>query len=223
MNFFFHNDGTGKFAEIGVQIGAAYDGNGHELGSMGVDCADYDNDGRLDFIQTSYQNELPVLFHNLGDGTLEDVTMLAGAGARSRPYVKWGVGFVDFDNDGRKDLFIGCGHIQDNVELWDDSTSYLARPVLLRNTGDGRFADVTDASGDGLKIKAVGAALPSTTWTMTGGSTCHSQLAPRAFRVEERVPDGQPLAPGATPRSENQPRRRGGSREARGRGSYAVR
>jgi hypothetical protein len=154
-NFFFHNDGTGKFAEIGVQIGAAYDGNGHELGSMGVDCADYDNDGRLDFIQTSYQNELPVLFHNLGDGTLEDVTMLAGAGARSRPYVKWGVGFVDFDNDGRKDLFIGCGHIQDNVELWDDSTSYLARPVLLRNTGDGRFADVTDASGDGLKIKAV--------------------------------------------------------------------
>ncbi len=117
---------------------------------------DYDNDGWLDFLQTSYQAELPVLFRNRGDGTFDDVTVETGAGAGSFPYVKWGVGFVDFDNDGFRDLFILCGHLQDNIELWDDTTSYLCRPVLLRNTGEGKFVNVSDEAGDGLRVEVVG-------------------------------------------------------------------
>ncbi len=155
-NFFFRNDGSGNFQEDGLRIGAAFNFHGHELGSMGVDCADYDNDGWLDFFQTSYQGELPVLFRNRGDGTLEDATVLARAGAGSFACVKWGVGFVDFDNDGDRDLFIACGHLQDNIELWDDSTAYACRPVLLRNTGDGKFVNVSDSGGDGLRVKVVG-------------------------------------------------------------------
>jgi hypothetical protein len=155
-NFFFRNDGSGKFQEDGLRIGAAFNFHGHELGSMGVDCADYDNDGWLDFFQTSYQGELPVLFRNRADGTLEDATVPARAGAGSFAYVKWGVGFVDFDNDGDRDLFIACGHLQDNIELWDDSTSYACRPVLLMNTGNGKFVNVSDSSGDGLRVKVVG-------------------------------------------------------------------
>ncbi len=155
-NFFFRNDGRGQFTEDAIAMGVAFNFHGHELGSMGVDCGDYDNDGWLDFLQTSYQAELPVLFRNRGDGSFDDVTVPTGAGAGSFPYVKWGVGFVDFDNDGFRDLFIACGHLQDNIELWDDTTSYLCRPVLLRNTGDGKFVDVSDQAGDGLRVQVVG-------------------------------------------------------------------
>lgn len=155
-NFFFRNEGQGHFTEDGIALGLAFNFHGHELGSMGVDCGDYDNDGWLDFLQTSYQAELPVLFRNRGDGSFDDVTLETGAGAGSFPYVKWGVGFVDFDNDGYRDLFILCGHLQDNIELWDDTTAYLCRPVLLRNTGDGRFLNVSDFAGDGLRVKVVG-------------------------------------------------------------------
>jgi hypothetical protein len=67
---------------------------------------------------------------------------------------------VDFDNDGDRDLFIACGHLQDNVELWDDTTSYEARNILLENTGHGKFVNVSDRCGDGLlpKRSARGAA-----------------------------------------------------------------
>jgi hypothetical protein len=120
---------------------------------MGVDCADYDNDGLLDFFMTSYSGELPVLYRNLGQGIFEDVTLRSGAGAGCLQHVNWGTGFVDFDNDGDRDLFVANGHLQDNVEQYDDSTSYLARNVLLLNTGDGKFRDVSEQSGDGLQVK----------------------------------------------------------------------
>lgn len=150
-NFFFRNDGTGKFEEVGLQIGAAYNGRGEELGSMGVECGDFDNDGWLDCVQTSYQGEQPVLFRNLGNGFFEDVTAATNAGAGTAAHVKWGVGLVDFDNDGYRDLFYACGHLQDNIELYDDTTAYRVRNVLLRNTGQGKFANVSDQCGDGLQ------------------------------------------------------------------------
>ena len=149
-NFLFVNDGTGKFEEMGLTAGAAYNVNGDELGSMGIDCGDYDNDGWLDFFMTSYQTELPVLYRNLGNGFFEDVTTLTGAGDATRPYVNWGTGLVDFDNDGDRDIFIACGHLQDNIDSYDKTTSYHVRNVLLMNTGDGQFVNVSDRCGDGL-------------------------------------------------------------------------
>jgi len=154
-NFCFRNDGSGKFQEVSLASGFKYNANGMELGSMGIDAADYDHDGHLDFFQTSYQGELPVLFRNRGNGTLEDVTLRSGAGAGTVNNVKWGCGFADFDNDGHQDLFIGLGHLQDNVELFDKTTSREAHPVLLRNCGDGRFVDVSQRAGDGMKVKVV--------------------------------------------------------------------
>jgi enediyne biosynthesis protein E4 len=149
-NFLFVNDGTGRFEEAGLATGTAYNGNGDETGSMGVDCGDYDNDGWLDLMMTCYQNELPVLYRNLSDGTFEDVTVAANAGEGAYPYVNWGVGLVDFDNDGDKDIFLANGHLQDNVGLYDDSTDYEARNILLMNQGDGRFVNVSEQCGDGL-------------------------------------------------------------------------
>jgi hypothetical protein len=155
-NFLFHNQGNGKFVEVGGTSGVAYEAGGGAHGSMGVDCGDYDGDGRLDFYVTAYQRQLATLFQNLGHGLFDDVTRQTGAGLGSLQQVKWGCGFVDFDNDGYKDLFLACGHLIDNVELFDDSTSYLACPVLLRNTGHGTFVNVSETSGDGLRVKSVG-------------------------------------------------------------------
>jgi hypothetical protein len=152
-NFVWKNDGKGHFEEVGLLSGLAYDRNGIGLGTMGLECADYDNDGRLDFFMTSYQKQWAILYRNLGQGQFEDVTHQTGAGAGTFNQVTWGAGLIDFDNDGHRDLYIACGHLQDNVELWDDTTSYEARNILLRNTGHGKFTDVSAVSGDGLAVK----------------------------------------------------------------------
>ncbi|UCG59540.1 MAG: CRTAC1 family protein [Phycisphaerales bacterium] len=152
-NFLFANDGTGKFEEVALMAGLAYDLHGDDQGSMGVDCADYDNDGRLDFYQTSYARELATLYRNLGGGMFEDVTTVTGAGARTFAYVTWGTGLVDFDNDGDRDIFVACGHLQDNIELYDNTMTSAAANTLLMNTGDGKFVDVSDQSGDGMKVE----------------------------------------------------------------------
>jgi len=159
-NFLFQNDGAGRFQEVGTVAGAAYNLYGYENASMGVDCGDYDNDGWLDFFMTSYAGELPVLYRNMGGGLLEDVTLLTGAGSGSYSYVNWGTGLVDLDNDGDRDIFIAQGHLEDNVELWNDSTEYRVRNTLLMNTGDGKFVNVSDSSGDGMlpKFSSRGAA-----------------------------------------------------------------
>lgn len=152
-NYFWKNDGTGHFHEVALSLGVAYNAYGDSLGSMGTDCGDYDNDGWLDFFQTTYQREMPVLFRNLRGAAFEDVTVKANAGAGSIPYVKWGCGLVDFDNDGRRDLFLACGHLLDFIDHYDSTTSYHAPNVVLHNLGDGAFANVSDRCGDGLAVK----------------------------------------------------------------------
>lgn len=152
-NFLFHNDGSGRFQEIGLLAGMAYNVDGIPLGSMGVDCADYDNDGWLDLFQTAYAGELPALYRNTGQGFFDDVTRLAGAGIGDYPHVNWGTGFADFNNNGHRDLFIGNGHLQDNIHLYSDSTTYEVRNTLLLNTGDGRFVDRSRSGGDGLLVQ----------------------------------------------------------------------
>jgi hypothetical protein len=152
-NFLFENDGKGKFGEVALIAGLAYDLHGDDQGSMGVACADYDNDGWLDFYQTCYAKELATLYRNLGDRAFEDVTMVTGAGERTFAYVTWGTGMVDFDNDGDRDIFVACGHLEDNVELYDTTATTSAQNVLLMNTGNGKFVDVSDKSGDGMKVE----------------------------------------------------------------------
>jgi enediyne biosynthesis protein E4 len=149
-NFLLHNDGSGRFQEIGLLAGMAYNIDGIPLGSMGVDCADYDNDGWLDLFQTAYAGELPALYRNTAQGFFDDVTRIAGAGIGDYPHVNWGTGFADLNNNGHRDLFIANGHLQDNLHLYSDSTAYEVRNTLLINTGDGKFVDVSKTSGDGL-------------------------------------------------------------------------
>ncbi len=152
-NFLWENDGTGRFEEVGLLAGVACEGTGQRLGSMAAECGDYDNDGRLDFYVTSYQDQWASLYRNLGHGLFEDVTRRTGAGTGTFPHVTWGAGLVDFDNDGHRDLYIACGHLYDNADLFNDTTSYEVRNLLLRNTGEGKFVDVSQASGDGMQVR----------------------------------------------------------------------
>jgi hypothetical protein len=153
-NFLFQNDGRGKFNEVALAAGVAFDLRGNANSSMGVDCADYDNDGHLDLFMTSFSNESPVLYRNIGQGLFEDTTNRAGVGIAAFRHVNWGTGFVDFDHDGDRDLFISNGHFMDNIRYIDDRTSVNVANVLLMNSGDARFVDVSDRCGNGLAAVA---------------------------------------------------------------------
>jgi hypothetical protein len=149
-NFLYQNDGKGQFVEVAATAGVAFDFSGRANASMGVECGDYDNDGRLDLFVTDYADESAVLYRNLGGGFLEDVSSQARAGIGSYPHVKWGAALADLDNDGDRDLFVANGHILEGMEKIDDRTAYRAPNTLLMNEGNGRFVDVTRQSGTGL-------------------------------------------------------------------------
>lgn len=152
-NFLFINEGGGKFKEVGLLAGVAYDLYGSPQGSMGVECFDFDNDGWLDLYQTSYQLQHAVLYRNTGKGQFEDVTLRTGAGEATYPQVTWGVGAPDLDNDGYRDLFIACGHLQDLVEQYDPTVAYKSKNILLKNLGTGSFADFSALAGNGLQVQ----------------------------------------------------------------------
>jgi enediyne biosynthesis protein E4 len=152
-NYLMQNDGGGHFEDAGLLTGAAYNEYGMELASMGIDCGDYNGDGLFDFLMTSYQGELPVLYENQGNGTFVDVTVKSGVGEGAYPYVNWGVGLVDFDNDGLRDAFMANGHLQDQIDRYDQSTAYEVRNLLQRNVGGGKFENLSEQCGDGLLPK----------------------------------------------------------------------
>ncbi|UCD50798.1 MAG: CRTAC1 family protein [Phycisphaerales bacterium] len=152
-NFLFLNDGHGRFEEMGLMAAMAYSQHGEEQGSMGPELGDYDNDGLLDLYITAYQDQLGPFYRNLGDGFFEDITTQTGAGAGTVSSVTWGSALLDFDQDGYRDLFVACGHLQPNVESYDDRTTYNQFNKLYHNDGKGKFMDVSNQSGPGLQVK----------------------------------------------------------------------
>jgi hypothetical protein len=151
-NFLLQNDGAGRFTDVAVLAGTAFDLAGKAQANMGVDAADFNNDGLVDFHVTTFSGEFATLFRNLGGGLFEDATRLTGAGEGTFPHVKWGNGFADFDNDGHRDLFIACGHLDDNIHLRGGarSTAFAVANCVLRNLGNSRFHNATAEAGDGL-------------------------------------------------------------------------
>ena len=146
-NFLYHNRHDGTFDEVGMLAGVALGADGQELGSMGVDFADYDHDGKLDLIVTNYTDQINNLYRNLGGGAFTDMAWPAKIGQPSFRYIKWGVGFVDFDNDGWVDIFINNGHVYPQVDAIPNSPGYKEPMQLFRNNHDGTFEDISKASG----------------------------------------------------------------------------
>ena len=158
LNFLYLNDGTGHFAEEALLAGVAYNEDGDVEAGMGVDMGDYDNDGDPDLFVTNFQWETNTLYNskNLGDGTFVDETFLAGLGKGTIAYLAWGTRFFDADNDGDRDLFIANGHLESDVEQYENAT-FPQRNQLFLNTGDGRFEEYA-ADGGALKRVSRGAA-----------------------------------------------------------------
>ncbi|GAB6186736.1 CRTAC1 family protein [Thermopirellula anaerolimosa] len=146
-NFLFLNRGDGRFDEVGGMFGVAYDLAGLPQASMAPDVGDYDNDGWLDLIVTSYENESAMLYRNFEGRYFLDMSRRCGLDRATLPHVTWGAPWADFDNDGDLDLFIACGHTEDNIQQRYPDGRYREPNLVLINLGDGRFADVSAECG----------------------------------------------------------------------------
>jgi hypothetical protein len=147
--FLLHNDGKGRFAEVALPSGVAYNQEGAAVAGMGADFGDYDNDGWPDLFVSTLSGETYSLYRNRGDGGFDYVSAPAGIAEASLAYSGWGARLVDYDNDGWKDLFVSQGHVLDTVELTSDHLKYRQPPLLLRNDGR-RFWSQGRAAGDPL-------------------------------------------------------------------------
>jgi hypothetical protein len=143
--FLFHNLGKGKFEEVGLISEVAVDGDGRTYAGMGVDFADYDNDGRPDLLVTNLANQKYALYHNEGDGSFSYDSNLSGVGNMTLMHSGWGMHFLDYDNDGHKDMLIAQGHDMDNIEMNFPQLRYKEPLLLARNMGKS-FMDVSAQS-----------------------------------------------------------------------------
>jgi hypothetical protein len=144
------NQGNVKFTEEAVLRGVAFDENGKAMSGMGAAAADYDGDGWLDVFRSNFSDERETLYHNRGRGEFDDATVWAGLSRNTR-FVGWGCGFFDFDNDGWKDILLVNGHVFPEIERLGIDIRYKDRAILYRNLGDGRFADISENAGPGVR------------------------------------------------------------------------
>jgi hypothetical protein len=155
----YRNKGDGTFEDIAVISGAAYDEDGRTFAGMGIDTADYNNDGFVDVFITTLSNEKYALYRNNGDLSFTYATNTSGVGQITLLNAGWGARFVDVDNDGLRDLFVAQSHVLDTVEK---STAYLKykQPLLLMTNTSKGFVNVSATAGAAFSapIAARGAA-----------------------------------------------------------------
>jgi hypothetical protein len=138
QSFLYHNDGKGLFRELGLLLGVGFNEDGKTFAGMGVDFADYDNDGQPDLVVTDLSNERYRVFRQGNDGSFQDATHGSGVGAATLLFSGWSTRLLDYDNDGWKDLFVAQGHVMDTIEKTSPNLRYEQPPLLLRNES-GRF------------------------------------------------------------------------------------
>ena len=172
----YHNNGDGTFTDLGVQAGVAYSAEGQEQAGMGTDMADYDNDGWPDLLKGNFSDDTKNLYHNNGDGTFTDLTYGAGLGDVGWLFTTFGAKFLDYDNDGWKDIFLANGQVFPQIDRYQTGITYAERNLLFHNLGPSvgavsdrrsgeaqraplqqmvKFEEVGLSSGPGLAIKKV--------------------------------------------------------------------
>jgi hypothetical protein len=154
-NFLYINKGDGTFDDQSYISGIALNKDGREIASMGIAAGDYENNGLIDFFVTDFGDDYKVLYHNDGDASFTDVSYKAGVAQTTIPFVGWGDGFIDYDNDGWLDLFMVNGHVYPEVEQHDWGTTFAERPLLFHNVPDAKgrkFEYVPAVKGTGLAV-----------------------------------------------------------------------
>jgi hypothetical protein len=146
----YHNQRNGTFEEVGVPMGVALNEDGQEQAGMGVAIADYDEDGFFDIVKTNFSDDTPNLYHNNGDGSFTDQVYVSGLGAHTQ-YLGWGLQLLDIDHDGRKEALLINGHVYPEVDLANLATRYRQPRLFYWNVGGGRFKDLSEESGAGVR------------------------------------------------------------------------
>jgi len=151
-NYLYINKGNGKFEDDSYTSGYALNESGRETASMGLAVGDYQNNGLLDLYNTTFSDDYDVLYHNEGDANFTDVSYQMGIAETTIPFLAWGDGFLDYDNDGWKDIFVANGHVYPAVDKNDWGTTFAERPLLFHNQLGKKFEVVPPVKGTGLAI-----------------------------------------------------------------------
>ena len=154
-NYLYQNNGAGTFAEVAWMVGAAYGESGEAQGCMGIAYGDYDNDEYQDILVTNFWEQTNTLYHNDAGAFFSDLSFDAGIGEESFQFLAWGTEFFDYDNDGDKDLFVANGHLFPQLDRANLGVSYAQTNQLFENLGDGTFDEVSEVSGEGLRVEKV--------------------------------------------------------------------
>jgi enediyne biosynthesis protein E4 len=149
-NYLYLNKGNGAFEDVSYASGYAFNENGRETASMGVAIGDYRNNGLLDLYNTVFSDDYNPLYRNDGDGNFTDVSYQMGIAEITIPFLGWGTGFLDYDNDGWKDLFVANSHVYPGVDKTNWGTTFAERPLLFQNAGGKTFQIVPAVKGTAL-------------------------------------------------------------------------
>jgi hypothetical protein len=151
-NYLYRNRRDGTFEDLGYGSGFSLNEEGRAQASMGIAVGDYNRDGKVDLFVTTFSDDYKTLYRNDGDGFFSDVSFRSGIGNSIIPFLDWGTGFLDFDNDGLLDLFIANGHVYPIADKAGWGTTYAQRPLLFRNLDGKKFQEVPAATGSGLAV-----------------------------------------------------------------------
>ncbi len=155
-NYLYLNKGDGTFEDVSYASGFAVNGAGQETASMGIAVGDYENKGMLDIFDTTFSDNYKPLYHNEGDANMTDVSYEMGLGEITVPFLSWGDAFMDYDNDGWKDLLMVDGHVYPQADRYPWGTSWKERPMLFRNIEGKKFENVPAVEGTGLAVVIAG-------------------------------------------------------------------
>jgi len=149
-NYLYRNRHDGTFEDISYLSGFALNEEGRAQASMGIALGDFNHSGRLGLFITTFSDDYKTLYRNDGEASFTDISFKAGLGNPTIPFLGWGTGFLDFDNDGFLDLFMANGHVYPIADQRDWGTTWAQRPQLFRNLDGAKFQEVPPATGSGL-------------------------------------------------------------------------
>ena len=155
-NYLYLNKGDGSFEDVSYASGYALNEAGRETASMGIAVGDYRNDGQLAVFNTTFSDDYKPFYRNEGGGNLTDISYQLGLGEITVPFLSWGDAFIDYDNDGWRDLLMSDGHVYPEADKYNWGTSWAQRPMLFRNIEGKRFEVVPAVEGSGLAVVIAG-------------------------------------------------------------------
>jgi enediyne biosynthesis protein E4 len=188
----YRNSGDGTFADVGVEAGVAYSGEGQEQAGMGIDFGDYDNDGWLDLVKGNFSDDANNLYHNNGDGSFTDVPYPAGLGDLSWLLTTFGAKFLDFDNDGWKDIMFANGQTFPQMDRYKTGITYAERNLLFHNRQDGKFEEMGSSAGPGFAVQKVSRGLATADYDNDGDlemMVSNMNDSPSLLRHERKNPN----------------------------------